>query len=169
MNRGQAEPVNVDVQIACADDTPSAADVAVWAESALAGDGRAVCIRLVDAAEGAELNGRFRGRTYATNVLAFPADESDLLGDIAICAPVALQEAREQGKRLADHYAHLVIHGVLHLKGLDHETEADAVVMEAQETRLLKSLGIADPYLEGKRRRHVACKDGVAGSQTHPP
>ena len=74
-------------------------------------------------------------------------DETDLLGDIAICAPVAARgSAREQGKRLADHYAHLVIHGVLHLKGLDHETEADAVVMETQEARLLEGLGIADPY-----------------------
>ena len=147
--------MNVVVQIACPGDTPSAGDVAVWAESALAGDGRALCIRLVDAAEGAELNGRFRGRNYATNVLAFPAGESDLLGDIAICAPVASKEAREQGKRLADHYAHLVIHGVLHLKGLDHETEADAVAMEAQETKLLKSLGIADPYLEQPPLLHV--------------
>ena len=163
--------MNVDVQIACRGDTPSAEDVAVWAESALAGDDRALCIRLVDAAEGAELNSRFRGRTYPTNVLAFPAGESDLLGDIAICAPVAIREACEQGKRLADHYAHLVIHGVLHLKGLDHETEADAVAMEAQEAKLLQSLGIADPYLEQTPKRAtavVACKDGVAGSQTHP-
>ena len=147
--------MNVDVQIACRDDTPCAADVARWAESALAGDDRALCIRVVDAAEGAELNGRYRGQTSATNVLAFPAGESDLLGDIAICAPVASQEAREQGKRLADHYAHLVIHGVLHLKGLDHETEADAVAMEAQETKLLESLGIADPYREQPLLLHV--------------
>ena len=138
--------MSVDVQIACSGDAPPAEDVAVWAESALAGDCRAVCIRLVDAAEGAELNGRFRGRTHPTNVLAFPAGETDLLGDIAICAPVAVEEAREQGKRLADHYAHLVIHGVLHLKGLDHQTEADAAAMEAREARLLRGLGIADPY-----------------------
>jgi len=154
--------VGVDVQIACTGEAPSAADVAVWAESALAGDDRALCIRLVDATEGAELNRRFRGRTDPTNVLAFPAGESNLLGDIAICAPVARQEAREQGKRLADHYAHLVIHGVLHLKGLDHETEADAVAMEAQEARLLDSLGIADPYMARAPRRATAvasCKD----------
>ena len=164
--------MNVDVQIACRDDTPSAADVAVWAETALAGDVRAVCVRIVDAAEGAELNGRFRGRSYPTNVLAFPAGESNLLGDIAICAPVASQEAREHGKRMADHYAHLVIHGVLHLKGLDHETEADAVAMEAQEAKLLQSLGIANPYMEQAPKRAaaaVACRDGVAGPQTHPP
>lgn len=156
--------MNVDVQIACRDDTPCPADVAVWAESALAGDDRALCIRVVDAAEGAELNGRFRGRTYPTNVLAFPAGESDLLGDIAICAPVASQEARDQGKRLADHYAHLVIHGVLHLKGLDHETESDAVAMEARESRLLESLGIADPYMEqapGRAAAIATCKDPV--------
>ncbi|MCY4013975.1 MAG: rRNA maturation RNase YbeY [Gammaproteobacteria bacterium] len=131
------------------------ADVAAWAESALAGDYRALCIRIVDVAEGAELNGRFRGRNEPTNVLAFPAGESNLLGDIAICAPVASQEAREQGKRLADHFAHLVIHGVLHLKGLDHQTEAEAVAMEAQEVRLLQSLGIADPYLEQPPLLHV--------------
>ena len=140
--------MSVDVQIACSHDAPSAKDVAAWAESALAGDRRAMCIRLVDAAEGTELNSRFRGRSHPTNVLAFPAGETDLLGDIAICAPVAAQEAQEQGKLLADHYAHLVIHGVLHLKGLDHETDADAVAMEAQEARLLEGLGIADPYVE---------------------
>ena len=139
--------MNVDVQIACADDAPTAEAFATWARTALGGDGRAVCIRLVDAAEGAELNGRFRGRDHATNVLAFPAGENDLLGDIAICAPVAAREAREQGKRLAEHYAHLVVHGVLHLRGMDHDTEAEAVAMEAQETRLLASLGFADPYI----------------------
>ena len=138
--------MSVDVQIACRDDAPSAEDVAVWAESALAGDGRALCIRLVDATEGAELNGRFRDRAHPTNVLAFPAGEPNLLGDIAICARVAAQEAHEQGKRLADHYAHLVIHGVLHLKGWDHQTEADAAAMEAQEATLLAGFGIADPY-----------------------
>lgn len=147
--------MNVVVQIACTGDSPSVADVAAWAESALAGDYRALCIRIVDVAEGAELNGRFRGRNEPTNVLAFPAGESNLLGDIAICAPVASQEAREQGKRLADHFAHLVIHGVLHLKGLDHQTEAEAVAMEAQEVRLLQSLGIADPYLEQPPLLHV--------------
>ena len=155
--------MSVDVQIACRDDAPSAEDVAAWAESALAGDGRALCIRLVDAAEGAELNRRFRGRTHPTNVLAFPAGEPDLLGDIAICAPVAAQEAHEQGKRLADHYAHLVIHGVLHLKGLDHQTEADAVAMEAQEARLLASLGIADPYGCGE---HASAPNPMTVSST---
>ena len=162
--------MNVDVQIACSDDAPSAADVAIWAESALAGDDRALCIRVVDAAQGAELNGRFRGRSQPTNVLAFPAGESDLLGDIAICAPLAAREARAQGKRLADHYAHLVIHGVLHLKGMDHETDADATAMEAQEAKLLQSLGIADPYVEQPTQVAgvVAGEDGVAGLQTHP-
>ena len=141
-----AVDTNVMVQIACTDDVPCAEVIVGWAQSALAGDTRALCIRLVDAEEGAMLNGRFRGRHRPTNVLAFPADESSLLGDIAICAPVAGREAREQSKRLADHYAHLVIHGVLHLQGMDHQTDADADAMEAQEARLLASLGIVDPY-----------------------
>ena len=141
-----AAGVNVDVQLACGDDAPRPEDVVRWAAAALDGDGRALCIRVVDVEEGAALNGRFRDRDQATNVLAFPADEADLLGDIAICAPVAAREAREQCKPLDDHYAHLVVHGVLHLKGLDHETETQAVAMEAQEARLLKRLGIADPY-----------------------
>ena len=138
--------VDVDVQLACVDDAPRPADVERWAALALDGDARALCIRVVGDAEGLDLNDRFRGGDHATNVLAFPADEAALLGDIAICAPVAAREAREQGKRLDDHYAHLVIHGVLHLKGMDHQTETDAVAMEAQEARLLASLGVTDPY-----------------------
>ena len=138
--------MTVDVQIACSADVPSREEFAGWAASALRGDARAVCIRVVDAEEGAALNDRFRGRNAPTNVLAFPAGERDLLGDIAICAPVALREAHDQGKRPDDHFAHLVIHGTLHLKGMDHETETDAAAMETEEVRLLKSLGIADPY-----------------------
>ena len=122
-----------------------------WAASALGGDSRSLCIRVVEETEGAQLNGRFRGRDHATNVLAFPADESGLLGDIAICAPVAAREAHDQGKRLADHYAHLIVHGILHLKGMDHGTETDAVAMEAQESKLLAGFGIDDPY-EGDRK-----------------
>ena len=128
-----------------------------WAASALGGDPRSLCIRVVEEPEGAQLNGRFRGRDHATNVLAFPADESGLLGDIAICAPVAAREAHDQGKRLADHYAHLIVHGILHLKGMDHGTETDAVAMEAQESELLAGFGIEDPY-EGDRQNGRAAE-----------
>ena len=142
--------MNVDVQIACPrDEVPSAGNIAAWASAALAGDARALCLRVVDADEGAALNQRFRGRDHATNVLAFPALESGILGDIAICASVASREARCQGKRAADHYAHLIVHGVLHLLGMDHQTTADADAMEAKETAVLRQLGVADPYAQG--------------------
>jgi len=110
-----------------------------------------VAIVVVDADEGRDFNQRFRHRDYATNVLSFPyerlpGDRSGLLGDLVICAPVVAREAQEQGKRLRDHYAHMTIHGVLHLLGHDHENDADAQRMEALETRILAGLGIADPY-----------------------
>jgi len=108
-------------------------------------------IRIVDLAEGAELNHTFRGRDYATNVLSFPAEPPPgvhwaLLGDLAICAPVVQREAAEQGKHARDHWAHLTVHGVLHLLGYDHIVDREAEVMEALETRILARLGIADPY-----------------------
>ena len=136
----------MDVQIACAGAVPNVSELACWASAALAGDGRDVCLRVVDEAEGAALNARYRCRDGATNVLAFPALESGVLGDIAICAAVAEREAREQEKPLADHYAHLVVHGALHLLGMDHATDAEAQRMEAKEVSLLKGLGIANPY-----------------------
>lgn len=110
-----------------------------------------VAIVIVDADEGRDFNQRFRHRDYATNVLSFPyerlpGDRSGLLGDLVVCAPVVAREAREQGKRARDHYAHMTIHGVLHLLGHDHENDADAQRMEALETRILAGLGIADPY-----------------------
>ena len=109
-------------------------------------------IRLVDADEGRSLNRQYRNRDYATNVLSFAVElpvgvKLPLLGDLVICAPVVAREASEQGKQLRDHYAHLTIHGTLHLLGYDHENEADAECMEALERRLLAELGIDDPYL----------------------
>ncbi len=111
-----------------------------------------LAIHLVDADEGRSLNRQYRHRDYATNVLSFavelPADvKLPLLGDLVICAPVVSREASEQDKRLRDHYAHLTIHGTLHLLGYDHEIEADAECMEALERRVLAELGIDDPYL----------------------
>ncbi|MEO8957779.1 MAG: rRNA maturation RNase YbeY [Rudaea sp.] len=136
-------------------DIPSAASFRSWVAAAANGARRAkpteVAIRLVDADEGRELNLRYRHRDYATNVLSFPAElppglKLPLLGDLVICAPVVAREATEQGKPLRDHFAHLTIHGVLHLLGYDHENPADAQRMETLEIRILAALGIADPY-----------------------
>jgi probable rRNA maturation factor len=109
--------------------------------------------RVVDTKEACSLNRHNRGKDYATNVLSFPADlpegvQVPLLGDLVICAPVVAREAKEQAKTLAAHYAHLTIHGVLHLLGLDHEDEREAEAMEAIERALLAELGFADPYAE---------------------
>lgn len=138
--------MTVDVQIACAEDAPAAAQIARWARAARGASSGRLCLRVVDAAEGEALNGRYRQRPGATNVLAFPAGEGGVLGDIAICAPVAAAEAARQGKRLADHYAHLVVHGVLHLLGMDHDSEPAAARMEAREAELLWRFGIPNPY-----------------------
>lgn len=149
--------MTVDVQIACAEGAPPAERLAAWAGAALGDDARGVCLRIVDEREGAALNSRFRQRAGATNVLAFPlgpecAESADappaVLGDIAICAPVAAREAREQRKAAADHFAHLVVHGVLHLLGMAHHTEAEAEAMEAKEVALLRGFGIANPYAD---------------------
>jgi len=112
-----------------------------------------LAIRVVDTKEACSLNRHYRGKDYATNVLSFPADlppemQVPLLGDLIICAPVVAKEAAEQGKSLAAHYAHLTIHGVLHLLGLDHEDAREAEAMEAIERELLADLGYADPYAE---------------------
>ena len=139
--------MTVDVQIACAEQTPAAARIAAWARAARGAEAGAVCLRVVDEREGEALNGRYRQRPGATNVLAFPAGEQGQLGDIAICAPVAAREARQQGKALADHYAHLVVHGVLHLLGMGHDSASAAARMEAKEAAVLAGFGIANPYL----------------------
>ncbi len=126
-----------------------------WAEAALRGAKRRkateLSIRIVDTDEGRMLNREYRGKDYATNVLSFPAElppgvTLPLIGDLAICAPVVAREAAEQGKAARDHWAHLTVHGVLHLLGYDHIEDAEAEAMEALETRILAGLGIADPY-----------------------
>lgn len=133
---------------------PPEASFAAWAGAAIGGE-RAqaeLSIRVVDAGEGRELNRQYRGKDYATNVLSFPADIPDyvelpLLGDLVICAPVVASEAREQGKPAQAHWAHMVVHGVLHLLGYDHEQEAEAERMEGREREILAGLGFDDPYL----------------------
>ncbi len=134
---------------------PSSASFRRWAEAALRGARRRkateLSIRIVDTAEGRALNRDYRGKDYATNVLSFPAElppgvSLPLIGDLAICAPVVAREAAEQGKQPRDHWAHMTVHGVLHLLGYDHIEDAEAEAMEALETRILAGLGIADPY-----------------------
>ena len=106
-----------------------------------------VTLRFVDGREGRALNRRYRGRDRATNVLTFVYDDGvSLSGDIVLCAPVVSKEARAQHKTLRAHYAHLVIHGMLHLQGYDHERDDDAARMEAREIVLLRDLGFDDPY-----------------------
>ena len=155
-------PVRLDVAVSYAlprTGLPAAASFRKWVRAALDGAGRRfdseVAIRLLDAAEGQAMNLQYRGKDYATNVLSFPAEipeglpedfDFPQLGDLAICAPVVAREAAGQGKALNDHYAHLTVHGVLHLLGFDHIEDDEAEEMEALERVILASLGIADPY-----------------------
>lgn len=129
-----------------------------WCQAALQRDVHKAQISLlvVDEAEGRALNRGYRGKDYATNVLSFALNEGDtvagmpLFGDLVFCAPVVAREAAEQGKSLDAHYAHLVVHGMLHLQGFDHEADDEAEAMEALETVILGKLGYADPYAAEK-------------------
>ena len=136
------------VQYALANDRlPSRHQLRRWARAALRADAQ-VTFRLVGTREGRSLNRQYRGRDYATNVLTFAYPETEpLSGDIVLCAPVVAREASQQRKALHAHYAHLVIHGVLHLQGHDHDRAADALVMESLEKEIVMRLGYADPYL----------------------
>ena len=128
---------------------PAPASLRSWARLA-AGDRRGeLGIRVVGRQESRALNERWRGLPQPTNVLSFPAAPSlrgKQLGDLVVCAPVVAREAREQGKALREHCAHMIVHGTLHLLGFDHERAADAKRMEGRERKLLARLGIADPY-----------------------
>lgn len=136
---------------------PSRQRIARWARAALRSGTAEVTIRLVGESEGRALNRDFRGKDYATNVLTFtygddaqyPAgatDDAPWWGDLVLCVPVVAREAAEQGKALEAHFAHLIVHGMLHLQGFDHEDEDEADEMEAAETAILASLGYDDPY-----------------------
>lgn len=132
---------------------PALADFERWAGAALDEhrDEAELSIRVVDEDESAELNLRYRDKSGPTNVLSFPADlpkelELPLLGDLVICAPVVEREAREQNKQIRDHWAHMVVHGTLHLLGYDHIEDDEAEQMESLETQILATLGIDDPY-----------------------
>lgn len=132
---------------------PSAAEFRRWAAAALEDrrDSTEVCVRVVDEAESEALNGRYRGKDHPTNVLSFPADlppelALPLLGDLVLCAPVVQREAQEQGKPATAHWAHLTVHGVLHLLGFDHIDPGEAEVMEALERAVMARCGYPDPY-----------------------
>ncbi len=141
--------LNLSVQYACnRDGLPLRADFVRWARAALDGGGE-VTIRLVEPDEGQALNAEYRGKDYATNVLSFPYEtEPVVMGDLVICPAVVAREAAEQGKPAAAHYAHLTVHGMLHLQGWDHEDDAEARAMEDEERKILAALGYADPYAD---------------------
>jgi probable rRNA maturation factor len=152
--------VLVDVFQACDDNTIPAADVVKnWIVLAANAAGHSsdveVSVRIVDAGESRALNHEYRGKDKPTNVLSFPAgrieglpdDVPVQLGDIVVCASVVGEEAIEQGKAITDHWAHMLVHGTLHLMGYDHETDAEAAEMEALETQILMKSGLKDPYL----------------------
>ena len=116
-----------------------------WASVVLPRDAQ-VTVRFVAQTEGRRLNKEFRGKDYATNVLSFPYSSKPLAGDLVICAPIVAREAKAQGKPVAAHYAHLLVHGCLHLMGMDHERKAEAETMERKEIRALRALGFGNPY-----------------------
>ena len=148
MNPKPSKRLNLSVQYACNKaGLPLRADFVRWARAALIGGGE-ITIRLVEADEGQTLNQEYRGKDYATNVLSFPYDTEPVVsGDLVICPSVVAREASEQNKPLAAHYAHLTVHGMLHLQGWDHENDDDAQAMETEETEILAALDYPDPYL----------------------
>ncbi|MCP4283326.1 MAG: rRNA maturation RNase YbeY [Gammaproteobacteria bacterium] len=148
--------VDVDLQCATeATDLPAEAEFRRWAELALEEHRQQaeLTIRLVDEADSQRLNREFRGQDRPTNVLSFPFEapaiaSSNLLGDLVICAPLVRHEAEAQGKQITAHWAHMVVHGTLHLLGLDHQTDQEASVMEQIEVTVLSKLGFSDPYID---------------------
>ncbi len=145
--RKPSSVLTLSVQYGTANDgLPSRQRLRSWAKSALLTDAQ-VTLRLVGGREGRSINRDFRGKDYATNVLTFAYhDTTPLSGDIVLCAPVIAKQAREQRKSVEAHYAHMVVHGMLHLQGYDHESDRDARVMESLEAEIVVKLGYADPY-----------------------
>ena len=144
--------LNLSVQYVCnKKGLPLRPQIRAWARAALNVDGMRggqITIRFVDSEEGQSLNRDYRGKDYATNVLSFPYEtEPVVCGDLVICTPVVEREAAEQGKSPEAHFAHLVVHGILHLQGYDHETgKKEARLMENHERAVLRTMGYADPY-----------------------
>ena len=153
--------LTVDIQVACDGDIPAEAVIQSWVTAALGRSGRSVnrpceiAVRIVDAEEIKTLNQLYRKQDKATNVLSFPGGEIDglpddaaqMLGDIVVCAPIIAREASEQGKAPVDHWAHMLVHGTLHLLDFDHTNAAEAAEMEALETSILAAGNVTDPYL----------------------
>jgi len=152
--------LSVDVQVACDEAVPAEADIRKWVSAAYGQSGRAVnrpcevAVRIVDAEEIRTLNELYRKKDGATNVLSFPGgdmvglpdDATQMLGDIVICASIVASEAAEQSKEPANHWAHMLVHGTLHLLGFDHNTDIEAAEMEALETSILAAGDISNPY-----------------------
>lgn len=155
-----SQPLQVDVQVACDGEVPAEPVIRNWVSMAFAQSGRSanrsceIAVRIVDAEEIQTLNQLYRKQDKVTNVLSFPGGEIDglpdaaarSLGDIVICASVVAQEAAEQGKALADHWAHMLVHGTLHLLGFDHTVDSEAAEMEALETSILADGNVTNPY-----------------------
>lgn len=145
-------PLELAIQIASrADGIPTRAQLRRWVKAAQQGE-MVLTLRITEAAEAQQLNRDYRGKDYATNVLTFVYDTSPVNGDVVLCAPVIAREAAEQGKTLEAHYAHLIIHGVLHLQGYDHEHKNEAVTMESVERFIMQHLAYPDPYEHGRRQ-----------------
>ncbi|MDO8466211.1 MAG: rRNA maturation RNase YbeY [Gallionella sp.] len=147
MDKRPAHKLSLAVQYAsAAQNLPTRAQLRRWVKVALRRDA-AMTLRIVDEAEGRELNRKYRNKDYATNVLTFVYDDAEsLCGDVVICAPVVEREAAAQHKGMLAHYAHLTIHATLHLQGYEHENDIDAAKMEALETGLMLKLRFPDPY-----------------------
>ena len=157
--------VQVDIQTASAEPVPDEDDIRNWIVTALVGlapqEEIEISVRLVDSEEMTTLNETFRGKIGPTNVLSFPSDLPDelqlpLLGDIVICVPIVRAEAAQQGKSLTAHWAHMVIHGTLHLLGYDHIAQDEAVTMETLESAILARLDYPCPYRGSLPREHSA-------------
>jgi probable rRNA maturation factor len=146
--------ISVDIQMACSsDEAPDEDSMRRWATAALRNERETaeLSVRIVDEQESAALNQQYRGKLGPTNVLSFPFDAVTpeplpILGDLVICAPVVIREAQQQGKPAEAHWAHMCVHGVLHLLGYDHAGDSDAEVMEALETTILLDMGFPAPY-----------------------
>ncbi len=146
--------IHVELQNACTSPAlPSEQQFSHWATAATRRESAEIVIRVVDEEESAGLNRHYRGKTGPTNVLSFPfvdppGMKMEILGDLLICAPVVEREAKEHGKSVQAHWAHMVVHGVLHLQGYDHIDEQEAVIMESEEIAIMNGLGFPNPYEE---------------------